>query len=471
MKTRFIIPMLFAILCCNAIAPAAFGQVIYWIGSSGADFGYDTNWSGDNGVGGTTPISETICTFDGGVPGNLTLYTANGVNGTGIAMGADFVPDGISFDLTPGQTGSVTLTCDTNSAQAVVMGFNSFRVQAGAGPLILGDGSSHQFTATLRSSSNLFPWINFGSNPVVINPNFQIFNGGAYSGKVINFQGTGDFAITNNLRFNGSTPAEDLQWDNTGTTIWAAGGINNKFNSLLGNVIINAGTVIVESSGLLPWQPGATTTINSGTLIVNGTNSASSVTVNGGTLGSIGVLGSTTIQNGGTLAPGETIGTLTINSNLNIGGNVAIEVWDGSPFSPKSFDRVVVTGTLTNTGTGMITVSDLGSALRTGDEFTLFNKPLQNGGAMTVTGAGVSWINNLEVDGSIIVNLPILKYTDLGASLQFSWGGSFKLQSQTNDISTGLGSNWSDYPGGDSSGIIVPINSINGTVFFRLVSP
>jgi hypothetical protein len=65
-----------------------------------------------------------------------------------------------------------------------------------------------------------------------------------------------------------------------------------------------------------------------------------------------------------------------------------------------------------------------------------------------------------------------LNYTLSGSpgaqSLDFSWTGSFKLQSQTNALNVGLSTNWYDYPGGGSSPVSVPIDSSNDSVFFRL---
>jgi hypothetical protein len=84
--------------------------------------------------------------------------------------------------------------------------------------------------------------------------------------------------------------------------------------------------------------------------------------------------------------------------------------------------------------------------------------------------AGAGWVNNLAVDSSIsVIGTPTLNFTQAGNSIQFSWTGSFKLQSQTNSLSVGITANWTDYPGG-VSGVIVPIALTNETVFFRLVS-
>jgi hypothetical protein len=37
-------------------------------------------------------------------------------------------------------------------------------------------------------------------------------------------------------------------------------------------------------------------------------------------------------------------------------------------------------------------------------------------------------------------------------------------------MDVGISNNWGDYPGGGTSGLTVPINPAQGTVFFRLVS-
>jgi autotransporter-associated beta strand protein len=214
------------------------------------------------------------------------------------------------------------------------------------------------------------------------------------------------------------------------------------------------------------------TTVSNGTLVINGGNSAASTFVYFGTLGGTGTLsGPVRLEAGTTLAPGASVGTLTINSDLSIGGNLVIEV--NKSLSPSS-DLVAVTGVLTNTGTGTLGVTNLGPALAVGDKFTLFSRPMLNGSALTITGANATWTNNLAVDGSIsvvsllVVGPPTLSFSHTGnGSLQFSWTGGFKLQVQTNSISS---NNWADYPAGGTSPVTVPIDVTKGAVFFRLVS-
>jgi len=69
------------------------------------------------------------------------------------------------------------------------------------------------------------------------------------------------------------------------------------------------------------------------------------------------------------------------------------------------------------------------------------------------------------------VGAPVMHLSQSGITLTFSWVGNFKLQAQTNSLSVGLSTNWSDYPAGGSSPVILNINPANPAVFFRLSSP
>ncbi len=298
---------------------------------------------------------------------------------------------------------------------------------------------------------------------------------------VLTFTGTNSYPAGTTINFG------TLQVGNGGTSGSIGTGtvtdndtlvFNRSDNLTFGGVISGSGSVVKMGAGTLTLVTNTytgTTTVSNGTLIVTGDNAANSAYVYAGTLGGTGTFsGPIILEKGSTLAPGApvgSIGTLTVNSDLSIGGNLAIKV-DKSR-SPSS-DVVVVSGALANTGTGTLTVANLGPALAVGDKFTLFSQPLQNGAALTVTGASATWINNLAVDGSIsvssVVGPPTLSFTQTGNSLQFSWGGGFKLQAQTNSINVGISNNWADYPGGGTSPVTVPLDATKGTAFFRLVS-
>jgi hypothetical protein len=59
--------------------------------------------------------------------------------------------------------------------------------------------------------------------------------------------------------------------------------------------------------------------------------------------------------------------------------------------------------------------------------------------------------------------------------LQLSWPTDhtgWQLQSQTNDLDLGLGTNWVNMTGSDqTSQMTMPLSATNGAVFFRLVRP
>ena len=59
--------------------------------------------------------------------------------------------------------------------------------------------------------------------------------------------------------------------------------------------------------------------------------------------------------------------------------------------------------------------------------------------------------------------------------LQISWPTDhtgWQLQSQTNNLTSGLGTNWVNVPGSmQTNQMAMPLNATNGAVFFRLLRP
>lgn len=85
------------------------------------------------------------------------------------------------------------------------------------------------------------------------------------------------------------------------------------------------------------------TTINDGTLSINGLGLNSAITVAGGAIGGTGVVGNVTINSGGRLSPGNSIGTLTVsNLTLDTGALLAFELG-----ATNNSDKVLALGTLT----------------------------------------------------------------------------------------------------------------------------
>ena len=63
-----------------------------------------------------------------------------------------------------------------------------------------------------------------------------------------------------------------------------------------------------------------------------------------------------------------------------------------------------------------------------------------------------------------------LFWTNTTSNIQFWWPGAYKLQVQTNNLNSGIGTNWFDYPGVVTSPVTIPLNTVLESVFFRLIS-
>lgn len=197
---------------------------------------------------------------------------------------------------------------------------------------------------------------------------------------------TGEFDLANTGDPNGTNRTLDVT--NTAATTFAGVVSDNSANDANATV-----------SGLIKTGGGA--------LYLNGTNTYVGNTTNlGGLLSGSGILVSpVTISNSASIGGGSasSIGTLTISSNLTLNGNVFIRV-DEDLSPSQSNDVISVSGTLISSGTGTVTVSNIGSgSLAVGDSFQIFNKAVTGGNSLTVTGGGVVWNNNLGGNGTISV--------------------------------------------------------------------
>ena len=220
------------------------------------------------------------------------------------------------------------------------------------------------------------------------------------------------------------------------------------------------------------------TTISQGILSVSGSLGNTALTNNGGTLTGNGIINGPVVIASGTLAPGVSTSlseTLTINNNLTLAGTALIQI--GKARATPVNDSVVGVTNITYGGT-LILTNATGASFVAGDAFVLF----------TASGTKTANFTNIVVQppvaglnttfdpatgtltfSSTVVATPTLNFTNNGGgALQFGWTGSFKLQSQTNAVSTGLSTNWVDYPGGATSPVNVTVDPTLGSVFFRL---
>lgn len=137
--------------------------------------------------------------------------------------------------------------------------------------------------------------------------------------------------------------------------------------------------------------------------------------------------------------------------------NGILEVCSSNAVSPNSAFRI-------NTAAGRLQLDYTGTASvrqlwLNGIQQT--NGVYGAGNTSAITGSGT-----LTVTGAVLNSPPVLGVirSGGGASLTFSWSGSFKLQAKTNTLSGA----WFDYPGGATSPVVVSINHSHQDVFFRL---
>jgi autotransporter-associated beta strand protein len=125
-------------------------------------------------------------------------------------------------------------------------------------------------------------------------------------------------------------------------------------------VIVGAISLVKEGSGTQTLGDTntytGTTTVNSGTLIINGNISTSLTTIkSGGTLGGSGYVGGLSVEGGGTLAPGNSPGILNVGStSLATLSTFAVEI-NGNTVSTQ-YDQLNVTGTMSLAGLLSVTM-------------------------------------------------------------------------------------------------------------------
>lgn len=288
--------------------------------------------------------------------------------------------------------------------------------------------------------------------------------------------GTNALTLTGSLDLNGFDGS-------TGVTNRPVSVSNTNAVCTISGVISGVGNFIKTGAGILDITAAETytgnTAVSNGTLRVNGSLAGGAVTVaTNSALGGAGTIaGPVTVLAGGSISPGNSIGTLNINNNLTLSGNLSIEV----NRSGSQSDKTIVSGTLSNAGTGSVNVTNLGAAFQAGDSFALFNKAVVNGNLMTVSGGGstVTWTNKLAVDGTIAV-LSVTSTTPTnitssvsGSNLTLSWPSSHTGWTlQSNVVSVTSSSNWFPVSGSSSSNSVTfTINPAKSNVFYRLTYP
>lgn len=408
--------------------------------------GQELKWSGDANFGGNLTINDGSLN----VSGNSTprVWTLKG-------------------DLTIGANGTFNVTA-SSSAQSL---------------LILNGSSPQNYTAVGQNLANKLSWtVNSGAT-LNLNSDLPM----SITGRTLTADGT--------VNLNGYTLITDLlagtgtvrnQGGGNGLLVLGSGNGNNTIGTQPALLDGASGTLRLGQSaaGMLvinqPQTFSGGLVVSNGTVFVDNTSGSGTgsgpVTVVDGNLGGTGTIaGSVTIQSAGNLAVDTSIADLTINGVLTLDGRFTAEV--NTAESPNT-DRILGTSAVNYGGT--LEIVNLGSPLTTSDTFQMFPTGIRSAAftgfvpATPNNDAGLAWdTSTMTTDGTLRISTaaatpPTLNVSQSGSALTFSWSeAGFKLQSQTNSLTTGLGGNWFDYAD-LANPVNVPVDPAQGAVFFRL---
>jgi autotransporter-associated beta strand protein len=205
----------------------------------------------------------------------------------------------------------------------------------------------------------------------------------------------------------------------TGPTTYQIGGANldSTFSGIISsNTAVVSSLVVVHKVGTGRLTlAGANTftgglTVSNGAVIVNNASGSGlgsgAVTVrSGATLGGNGnIAGAATLDNGAILSPGDSIGTLTFQSNLNLGTSSTSRL----ELNAASITNDVVKRLGPMTYNGNLVVSNTVGTLAAGQTYKLFDAPSYAGNFTSITlpalpGPHLYWTNRLSADGTIAV--------------------------------------------------------------------
>jgi len=384
--------------------------------------------SGTNNYTGPTIINAgTLQIGDGGVSGILA-------NASTITVGASAT---LGFNTSTIQNGilnniSGTGTINKQGAQMGWSGTNTFSgtVNVQAGKLAFSGADSEDGQPNVNISSG-----------AVVSIGASFVGGTATLGNL-----TGGGAI--DAAFGATVGTRTLQVNQTVDGVYSGPMTDSSAGRVL--ALVKTGPATLTFSGTNAISGG--TVVSNGTLIFSGALISNSVVTvdSGATFGGSAIVAGITSYSAGSIATNYVGAPLTVDT-LDLAGNAAMKVGTASPLTAGSYPLINYT---TLTGAGQFTT-------------------LSVGGAGLASGASASvGISNGVVSLNVVGGTPspaTITFTINGNQLVLDWpaGQGWQLQAQTNNLNTGLGTNWI------TIGAAVPpftniVTPANPTVFYRL---
>jgi hypothetical protein len=274
-------------------------------------------------------------------------------------------------------------------------------------------------------------------------------------------------------------------------TIRTISGVTNIYNHTLGiagddnannfSVVIH-GSSVTSQQRLGACEYSGTTTVNGGALLMNGVALplTNTITVNSGAaFGGVGSVGAPVLINAGaTLLPGNNgVGTFVISNNLTLATSsttvVEINKAAGTRDLVTNLVDVSYGGTLivTNTSASPFTGSSTytlfaATGARSGNFGSIVIQPNTGATGTFDPSTGVLTIQAIPTTPTNIT------FSVTSGTITLSWPASYlgwSLQSQTNQLSVGLGTNWVTVPGSSTNtSMSFPVAPENPAVFYRL---
>jgi fibronectin-binding autotransporter adhesin len=422
--------------------------------SGGLTVSNGTALLGNNNAAGSGTITLAGGTLQNSV-NNLTL--ANNIDVT--AASAMTIGSGLNWQINGNLTGSGNITYSPANFAATLA--------------LAGDNSGYSGTFTVNGANAAFQWMTASA-------------GSANAAWVLNNTWSGGTRMRFSGAWNGTIELGSLSGNGIGLVNNNAGTVTMSVGALNTSTLFS-GTMIVNAANII-----ALTKVGTGTLTLSGANSYTGLTtVSNGTLvittahlgnGDFAVndnkaLG--VINNGGSqtallnnLTLGDTAGPTKLFFT-NVASTTIPVITAASAVTRNGTCNIAISNSVMNTG-GVYPLVKYGSLAGAGS-FVLSSVP--SGVTATLTNDTSNLWIALAVSVGNGVNTSPTNITSVvnGTSLELSWPADhigWRLQVQTNSLSTGLGTNWVDVPNtGTVSSYTNVVNPANGSVFYRMVYP